>query len=725
MKHYLKTIFLLSIVHCIVMGTVIAQVLTNNGAQIFSNTNALIFVDGEVLNQSSGTFDNNGTIEVTGDWTNNAGNAAFVASNPGLVNLTGTAQNIRGNSVTQFNNLTLSGTGNKTQQIDARVEDTLALNDRELATDSFTMFVLSTNTGAITRTTGFVSSLDTGKLSRNTLSILTYSFPVGSSIGSPRYRPVEITPSSALAHTFTVRMANVDATSEGFDRSINDSTLCIINSDYYHRIVRTAGSNPADITIYFDDAADNNYTNITHWQNVPRWENTGAVTIISNVSPVLSSVTKSAWNDYFYTPFALGTSSPLVTLSSNDTTVCQGDSVTFTASSGFSNYDFFNNSGLVQTGPSDTFITNVLTTGDTIRVTATDTGCTAYSNEIMITVSPPPVLDATAVLIDSSSCGGSDGSVTGITVSGTSPFTYLWDDGVPTTSLNLTGVPAGSYTLTVTDSNGCSDVSGPHDVYATSAPSPPVALSDTVYCDGDVVAGLTATGSNIEWFSDAGLTISIGTGSPYTPSPIVGSNVYYVTQTVGGCQSPADSVVILINSLPLIDTTSLVIDSSSCGASDGTVTGISVSGNAPFTYLWDDGAPTTTLDLAGVPAGAYTLTVTDSNGCSDVSGPHIISDVGAPLIDISVISINPSRCDSGTGEITGITVSGGISPLTYQWDDPNSQTTLIATGFGCRELHPYRDRFQRMFLFFRSSCCTKLPNSASSSSIFSSTILPG
>ena len=57
--------------------TASGQLLTNDGAAIFSDNGALIFVDGEIVNQNGGTYDNSGTIELTGDWTNNAGNNAF------------------------------------------------------------------------------------------------------------------------------------------------------------------------------------------------------------------------------------------------------------------------------------------------------------------------------------------------------------------------------------------------------------------------------------------------------------------------------------------------------------------------------------------------------------------------------------------------------------------------------------------------------------------------
>lgn len=271
-----------------------AQTMTNNGASIFSN-NALIFVAGGLTTQDTGTYDNSGTIEVTGDWTNNSvAPVVFINSTPGTVLLSGAAQNIQGSAVTNFHDLKLTGTGNKTQMIDATVGDSLVLNDRELATDTFNMHVTNTAPNCVTRIdSGIVSSLDTGGLSRDMLSISSYLFPVGSSVGTWRYRPAEITPTDASAHTYKVRLANTDATIEGWDRSINDSTFCEVNPDYYHMISRTNGASDADVTIWFDDALDNVFAEMAHWQTVPRWENMGTVTAVMNPSPALSSVTSS------------------------------------------------------------------------------------------------------------------------------------------------------------------------------------------------------------------------------------------------------------------------------------------------------------------------------------------------------------------------------------------------------------------------------------------------
>ncbi|MFH1320918.1 MAG: PKD domain-containing protein [Bacteroidota bacterium] len=245
--------------------------------------------------------------------------------------------------------------------------------------------------------------------------------------------------------------------------------------------------------------------------------------------------------------------------------------------------------------------------GGDYQVVATNSlGCSDTSIIETVTVLGP-IIDISSMVIDSSSCGNYDGSITGITFTGTAPFTYLWDDGASPlgTSLDLTGVMAGLYNLTVTDSSGCINVSGPYFIY------------------------------------------DIGT--------------------------------------PIIDIISMIIDSSNCGNSDGSITGITVSdGTPPYTYEWVNSSLAVvggdSVNLVNVPADSYTLTVADAGGCSSASGPHIIYDVEAPQINDSAAVIDSSRCDSATGAITGITVSGGIPPLTYIWLNSISDTVDVSLG---------------------------------------------
>jgi len=254
-----------------------SQEFVNNG-DIISNLNGnVIFVNGNVSNLATGIFENTGSIYLTGDWTNNSvpANPAFTGTPGGTVIMTGATQNIQGTSVTEFYNLTLLGSGVKQlNAIDAIVENTLALNDRELSTNTNTAFVTNTATTAITRTSGFVSSLDNGALVRNTASSAIYLFPVGSSIFPARFRPVEIRPVNSSDNSFAVRFANTDATNEGFDILTKDPSVNGINDLYYHRIRRDNGTAAASITIYYSEL-DGYFTGIAHWPDIKQcWDGT-------------------------------------------------------------------------------------------------------------------------------------------------------------------------------------------------------------------------------------------------------------------------------------------------------------------------------------------------------------------------------------------------------------------------------------------------------------------
>ncbi|MES2592431.1 MAG: gliding motility-associated C-terminal domain-containing protein [Bacteroidota bacterium] len=286
----------------------LAQVMVNYGSIIYS-ANDTIFANGGISNLTNGqgtgtiggTFRNSGEVYLTGDWTNTSNTAAFTdilgvdgASTIRCI-LVGGNQNITGNDVTQFHDLDLRGTGVKQLLgIDAIVNDTLELNDRELATDVNTMYVKSTSPEAIQFQSGFVSSLNGGSLERSTAGTSSYIFPVGSSVGTMRFRPVEITPDNASFNNYDVRMANVDATTEGFPVTQRQATMSRVNDLYYHQIWRQNGFTPASITVYYDPANDGPVTGLAHWQNAPQWEDIVSTPDLSAYN--LNGTTKVSWD---------------------------------------------------------------------------------------------------------------------------------------------------------------------------------------------------------------------------------------------------------------------------------------------------------------------------------------------------------------------------------------------------------------------------------------------
>jgi hypothetical protein len=300
--------------------TIQAQIFYSNGATIQINNAATVITNGGIEITNSSDFTNDGTLTVTknattpfpGNFTLNTSsivdgnglyrieqdwiNDATFSGGTGTVELFGnTRQFITSttSTATAFNNLQLTGSGigiNRKKTLQGVNSSTgigglLILADRELETQTNTFFVLNTSTGAVVHASspgseGFVSSLSPGFLSRVTNSNSAYLFPTGSSLGTLRYRPIEITPNTAAFNTYTVRLNNNDATVDGFDRSLNDSLECTLNNVYYHSIERATGSTSADIKMLYIPATDGTWEGMAHWKNASGdWNDLGTMAL--------------------------------------------------------------------------------------------------------------------------------------------------------------------------------------------------------------------------------------------------------------------------------------------------------------------------------------------------------------------------------------------------------------------------------------------------------------
>lgn len=313
-----------------------AEVFVGNGAVVQINggaflDNATVFTNSAnatvtvASNPDPGTFVINGgsivkgdgTYRVEQDWVNNA----YFIGNGSTVELFGNREQfITGTNVTKFHNLTLTGNGSsqdriKSQTLDAYVDSTgvLALNNRELATGLFTMTVMNPQASSITNNTvtgdeGFVSSVGAGRLVWNTNAAGPYLFPVGSSDGTLRYRPVALERLSG-SNTFAVRMANVDANTESRSRSqIEQFSFCSdskLNDKYFHYVNRKAGSSQGDISIFHDQSADGSFLGMAQWiTDKGKWKDMDHV---KDGSPAasLSSMKRGGWSDFSNDAFIL------------------------------------------------------------------------------------------------------------------------------------------------------------------------------------------------------------------------------------------------------------------------------------------------------------------------------------------------------------------------------------------------------------------------------------
>jgi gliding motility-associated-like protein len=370
--------------------------LSNQGALISVKNNAFVSVQGKVQNDQNGTFHNSNEIYVSGDWENNANNEAFVSTGEGIVHLNGVNQTIQGNSITRFYDLRLENLGIKYATLDVYVDGFLRLNDREFDVDTNTTHVFNTDLIAIDHTQGanawgFVSSLENGGLLRHTNTTGAYFYPVGSNLGTARFRPVNISPLTTSAAAFKVRMANVDPSIEGWDRNMTALGVCEINPNFYHRISRTTGNEAANIEFLFDAAQDGLLDDIAQWTNANIWD--VAATGLSGTNAIYnldSRTSTQAITSFSPNPFALARLSPEVVISVVPDPICSNDTTIVTVLSngaGFAIYDFYVDTFLVQSGPSDTYALTDARIGTVpIWVVGNQADCGDVSDTTLLTV---------------------------------------------------------------------------------------------------------------------------------------------------------------------------------------------------------------------------------------------------------------------------------------------------------------------------------------------------
>ena len=125
---------------------------------------------------------------------------------------------------------------------------------------------------------------------------------------------------------------------------------------------------------------------------------------------------------------------------------------------------------------------------------------------------------------------------------------------------------------------------------------------------------------------------------------------------------------------PEISEATLSINDATCGLSNGSITGLQVTGTTPFDYIWTDenGAVVgSELDLIDVPTGNYYLEVEDPNTCVVTSGPYFVDQFGAPQLDEAAINITGANWGANNGHITGLQVTG-TEPLVFEWTDESN-----------------------------------------------------
>ena len=334
----------------VISNSVIAQVVWYNGVHTTITTGGVLFInDGHFQNQDTttnmgelivdSTYQNNhvtegdGIYKVRYNWENND---EFNSGTSRVELDGGNDQYITGTSMSNFYNLWLRGTGVKYLDLDASVSNELDLDTLELNTDSSTFFVYNPSNTAIKRVIGtnkqgFVASANTGWLSWAVNSASNYFFPTGSRISgsSDLFRPFEITPSTASADTFRVRLAPVNATDENYPLVNKDSSLCTLNPAYYHQVWRDSTvATPVTLKAYFDRTADIPVSTIAQWTNNNEWSDIkNTVVAYNTLSSInsLSDISKTGHIRFNKIPFVLASPTVEANITITDSMICFED----------------------------------------------------------------------------------------------------------------------------------------------------------------------------------------------------------------------------------------------------------------------------------------------------------------------------------------------------------------------------------------------------------------
>ena len=321
-------------------------------------------------------------------------------------------------------------------------------------------------------------------------------------------------------------------------------------------------------------------------------------------------------------------------------------------------------------GPTNTMIT-AYAAGNVADGSNTDNG------DVIVTTQAAGMLNgggmALSVNINSSTnvlCfGGNTGSATATASGGVPPYTYNWSNGG--SGPTITNIPAGTYTVTVTDNSSATATDNIVITQPTNLVLQPPTITN-VSCNGGNNGSITAnpTGGtppyNYAW-STGGTSATISNLS-------AGSYTLVVTDD-NNCMKTANYMV----TQPASITINLVnLSHESCAnESDGSITISTTGGVNPLSSIWSNGTVGNVNN--GLEPGVYSVTVTDNNSCTKTAS-YTINAGGTVLVNL--INQQNVTCPGGSNGSVQVNATGGVPPFTYNWSNGamGPMATNLAAG---------------------------------------------
>ena len=270
-------------------------------------------------------------------------------------------------------------------------------------------------------------------------------------------------------------------------------------------------------------------------------------------------------------------------------------------------------------------------------------------------------------------CTSPTGAICVSPTGGVPPYTVEWLSPALGFGLCKTGLTAGNYQIKLTDST--SPVNQTQYISATVGGSLSVGISnvDDTTCgldNGSVVVYGVSSNLNITYYLYTGSTVLSAvttTNGIASFQPLAAGNYYVYGVGVDGCTATTANFV--VNPSDSLDFGFYVINDTECLSPSGKLFITGLTGNAPYTYLWS--TLETTPSITGLTAGSYSVTITDSQGCTQTKSTLVGY---MPALGLGSWSGTSPTCFNSDGELT-LTITGGTGPYFYS----GSNGTTIVT----------------------------------------------
>lgn len=340
-------------------------------------------------------------------------------------------------------------------------------------------------------------------------------------------------------------------------------------------------------------------------------------------------------------------------------------SVSIVAGGGTPNYQYSYDGGATFSASSTN---SFIAAGTYNLVVEDDHGCQVTGTSVV--TQPTQLVFQNFTVVDASCFGACDGQVQAFPQGGTTAglYNFNWSSGLAGNSqATATNVCAGSYSVIITDDNGCQidtsfTISEPAAVVITSV------VGTDALCSGSCDATITITAPTATQYSvDGGATFVAGN----VFNGLCSGNYDIVVQDATGCEAVSNTT--LFEPAPL--TLSGTPDAFVCYEGDVTLSALAQGGTPPYDYAWSNGANVQNQVVNPTSPTSFSVNVTDANGCA--AGP-VTTNVGVSPLLYGTVSAGDTICP---GESVVLTAAGfdGQPTYFYEWSTGDTTETITVT----------------------------------------------